>query len=268
MKRILAGSALLLGVTLPAVVLGQIGAAHAATASISSAISSTTSGAKSGKATAKPAVTLPARVVVSGRTLKLSGSVAAPAKGSASAAAVRALSLWFTYPGSKTPVKIGGVSADSKGMLTVTAQLNAARIAMGLNTIQIREGASSSASATGAAVATVDVRRRSRVKIVNAVFKPTTAGFAAAVAVQVSHFDPKTVTYLGSRLSPIRLQELVGGTWVTRASATTNATGLATATFAATAGKHTYRAVRPNGATVWSATSPEITARTPVSGVA
>ena len=255
MKRILAGSALVLSVVLPAVVLGTVGSAHAVSWSAGGAA------AKAAKTVrVQPVVTLPAKVVVSKSTLTLTGSVSG-----VTATTATSLSLWFTYPNSTTAVKIGGVSADSQGMLTVTAQLNAARIAMGLNTIQVRDAAGSSATSaqTGAGSATFDVRRRSRIRITQVVFRPTASGFAAAAAIKVMHFDPKSAQYIDSRLSPVRLQELVNGGWVTRAEVTTNVHGVATATFAATAGRHTYRAVRPNGATVWSAVSTETTVRTP-----
>ncbi len=72
---------------------------------------------------------------------------------------------------------------------------------------------------------------------------------------KVSHYDPKIGKFAPSRLSPVRLQEKIGSTWVALTQVTTDISGLATTVVTAGPGEHRYRAVRPNGVTVRAATS-------------
>lgn len=84
-------------------------------------------------------------------------------------------------------------------------------------------------------------------------------GGRVTVSVRLEHFSGDG--YAGSNLSPVDIQELRSGRWVTRASVTTNRDGLAGATVATTGGMHTWRAVRKQGATVTGAVSETLRAR-------
>jgi hypothetical protein len=101
----------------------------------------------------------------------------------------------------------------------------------------------------------IDLRRLSRVSLTHAEFR---SDGRVALAVRVLHFDPKLARFAPSRLSPVRLQEKLNGTWTTIATVTTGASGLAGALVPAGPGAHLYRAVRPSGATVLAAKSPII----------
>lgn len=97
-----------------------------------------------------------------------------------------------------------------------------------------------------------DVRRRTKVGLTASVL----GGSTVLLGARVTHYDAVTGRYINSRLSPVRLQELIGGKWVTVKNVKTDTAGRASGLVVpATAGSHRFRALRPNGATVWSAAS-------------
>jgi hypothetical protein len=195
------------------------------------------------------AVSLPQTLPIAERTLSFSGTV----RVGATTTGLRSASLWFKYPDTAAAVRIGTATSRRPGFLVVTASLDATRITPGLNQVQVKDDADDDTRTI-----TLDLRRRSRVKITEAAVR--TDG-RVALAVQVSHYDPKLGRFAASRLSPVRLQERIDGAWVTVGQITTDRAGLAETLLLAGPGRHDYRAVRPNGATVLTATSKSV--RTP-----
>jgi hypothetical protein len=189
------------------------------------------------------AVSLPAAVTISARTLSFSGTV----RVGSSTAGLRSASLWFRYPNTPAPTRVGTATSRRAGFLAVTASLDARLITPGVNRVLVKDDADG-----GSRTIMLDLRRLSRVTITHAEFRSSTR---VALAVRVTHFDPKLGRFAPSRLSPVRLQEKVGNRWVQVAKVTTDASGLAGALVPAGPGTHDYRALRPDGATVLAATS-------------
>jgi hypothetical protein len=201
------------------------------------------------------AVSLPPVASISAPVLTLSGTVRLTSAGSAQ----RSATLWIRYPDATTSTKVGAVTSRRPGFLAITARIDATRIVPGPNQLQLIDPSDGSSRTI-----TVDLRRETRIAITHAEFR--TRG-RVAVAVRVQHFDPRRNAFVASRLSPVHLQEKVDGDWVTRAELTTDASGLAGAMVpATTAGNHYFRAIRPDGATVWTATS--LTVATSAGGTA
>ena len=192
------------------------------------------------------AVSLPTSLTIADRTLSFSGTV----RVGSTTTGLRSASLWFTYPDAAVATRIGTATSRRPGFLVVTACLDAARITPGLNRVQVKDDADGDTRTI-----MLDLRRRSRVTITHAEFG---SDGRVALAIKVSHYDPKRGRFVASKLSPVRLQEKVSGSWVPVAQVTTDATGLAGALLKAGPGRHDYRAIRPDGATVLAATSKTI----------
>jgi len=218
-KRIVTASAILAGVLLTA-----IGLAPSAQATVVT-------------------VSLPAAATISARTVFLSGTVQVGDDGTG----LRSATLWFSYPGDAAPTQVGQAASRRTSLLKITARLDATRIKPGVNQVLVRD----EADGTSQTVA-VDLRRKSQLAITHAEFRPHAK---MALAVRVLHYDPTRDTFVASRLSPVRLQESIGGTWSTLATVTSDAQGLAGAVIRAGRGAHYYRALRPDGATVMAAVS-------------
>jgi hypothetical protein len=196
------------------------------------------------------AVSLPPVASISSPTLALSGTVRLSSDGTGR----RSAALWIRYPDATAATKVGSVTSRRPGFLAITARIDARRIVPGPNQLQLIDAADGSSRTI-----TVDLRRETRIAITHAEFRTRER---VAVAVRVQHFDPKQNAFIASRLSPVHVQEKVDGGWVTRAELTTDASGLAGVVLpAATAGNHYYRAIRPDGATVWTATSLTVATR-------
>jgi len=189
------------------------------------------------------AVSLPTSAAISSKTLTLTGTVRVAVSG----AGLRSAGLWFQYPGAALPTLVGSASSRRPGFLSITARLDTTRIVPGRNRLQVIDAADG-----GSRIITLDLRRQSRVAITHA--EPRSRA-RIALAVRVMHYNPKTSAFIASRLSPVRIQEKVGTSWVTLITVTTDKLGLAGAEVPAGPGAHVYRAVRPDGATVLAATS-------------
>ena len=193
------------------------------------------------------AVSLPTAVTISDRTLSFSGTV----RLGATTTGLRSASLWFRYPNAVSSTRVGTATSRRPGLLVITASLDAARITPGLNQIRIEDDADG-----GTRSILLDLRRLSRVTITSAEFR---SDGQVALAVKVSHYDPKLGRFAPSRFSPVRLQERIGNSWVPVARVTTGVSGRAETLVPAGFGLlHDYRAVRPGGATVLAATSSTI----------
>jgi hypothetical protein len=199
------------------------------------------------------ALTAPARATIGAGTVTVAVTIGVDA----GADGRHRASVWYRYPGDPAATRVARLSTRRAGPVVVRARLDATRVAFGPNRLAVTDDSldTAGAGATDAPAVTVDTRRRSRVAITRA--EPVRDGIVV-LTVRVTHYAPLKGRYVASRLSPVRLQEKVSGAWVTRATGTTSAAGVATATLTAPSGPHTYRAVRPNGATVWSATSPPV----------
>jgi hypothetical protein len=229
MKRIVIAALLITSVLVPAVVSGLAAPARADVVGVS----------------------LPAAVTISNRTVNFTGTV----RLGSTATGLRSASLWFRYPKTLAPTRVGTATSRRPGFLVVTASLDAARITPGPNQVLVKDDADG-----GTRTITLDLRRLSRVTITHAEFR---SDGRVALAVKLSHYEPKLGRYAPSKFSPVRLQEKIGNTWVPVGQVTTDASGLAGTLLKAGTGLHYYRAVRPNGATVLSATSKTIrTSRT------
>jgi hypothetical protein len=189
------------------------------------------------------AVSLPTQASISSTTLTLAGTARLGSAG----AGRQSATLWFHYPDAAAPTRVGSATSRRPGFLAITARIDATRIMPGANQIDVVD----SADGTRRTIA-LDLRRESRVAITHAEFRPHAR---VALAVRVMHFDPGQNAFVSSQFSPVRLQELVNGSWITLAQVTTDQLGLAGAVLPAGAGMHDYRAVRPDGATVRAATS-------------
>jgi hypothetical protein len=189
------------------------------------------------------AVSLPTAVPIAERTLTFNGTV----RLGSTTTGLRTATLWFRYPNALEDTQIGTATSRRPGFLVVTANLDSTRIIPGLNRVWVRDEADGDTRTV-----LLDLRRRSRVTITHA--ERRSAG-RIWLAVKVSHYDPKLGRFAPSRLSPVKLQERVGGTWVTAGQVTTGTSGLAATLVPAGPGKHEYRAVRPDGASVLTATS-------------
>lgn len=193
------------------------------------------------------AVSLPTAVTISDRTVSFSGTV----RLGPTATGLRSASLWFRYPSALSSTRVGTATSRRPGLLVITASLDAARITPGLNQIQVEDDEDGDTRTI-----LLDLRRLSRVTIISAQFRSTGR---AALAVKVTHYDPKLGRFAPSRFSPVRLQEKIGGTWVPVAQVTTGVSGRAEALVPVSRGlRHDFRAVRPSGATVLAATSTTI----------
>jgi hypothetical protein len=73
-------------------------------------------------------------------------------------------------------------------------------------------------------------------------------------SIKVSHLTP--TGYTASKLSPVYVQRLVAGRWVTAATVTTDQFGRVTGLVSAPTGRAVVRFVRPVGATVTGAATP------------
>lgn len=99
---------------------------------------------------------------------------------------------------------------------------------------------------------TLDVRRASKVGL-----KAVDRGPLAVLNVTVRHYSgDEAAKWIPSQKSPVRVQERVQGEWVAVKSSVTDRDGKATVLVRKSPGRHIYRVIRPNGATVWGATSP------------
>jgi len=192
------------------------------------------------------AVSLPASLTIAEPTVRFSGTV----RVGSTTTGLRSASIWFRYPDATEATRIGTATSRRPGFLVVTASLDATRVVPGLNRVQVKDDADGDSRTI-----TLDLRRRSRVTITHAEFR---SSGRVALEVKVWHYDPKLGRFAPSKLSPVRLQEKVAGSWVPIAQVTTDATGLARALLQAGPGLHDYRAIRPNGATVLTATSKTI----------
>jgi hypothetical protein len=79
-------------------------------------------------------------------------------------------------------------------------------------------------------------------------------GSQIGYSVKVSHLTP--TGYTASKLSPVWVQRLVAGRWVTAATVTTDSFGRVTGLVSAPTGRAVVRFVRPVGATVTGAATP------------
>jgi len=224
MKRIVIAALLITSVLVPAVVAGLSTSARADVGTVS----------------------LPTAVTISEPTVSFSGTV----RVGATTTGLRSASLWFRYPNTASAIRIGTATSRRPGYLVVTVSLDATRIIPGLNKFQVKDDADGDTRTI-----TLDLRRKSRVTITHAEFR---SDGRVALAVKVSHYDPRMGNFAPSKLSPVRLQEKIGETWVPVGQITTNASGLAGVLLKAGPGLHDYRAIRPNGATVLTATSKTI----------
>ena len=189
------------------------------------------------------AVALPTTLTISSRMLTLTGTLRLSSAGTG----LRSAALWFSYPGDPAATRVGSASSRRPGFLAISARIDASRIVPGNNRLEVVDVASGQRRAI-----TLDLRRQSRIAITHAEFRPHGQ---VALAVRVTHFDPKLNAFAASRLSPVRLQENLNGVWVTLAEVRSDALGLAGAVLPAGPGQHSYRAIRPEGATVRTATS-------------
>jgi hypothetical protein len=194
-------------------------------------------------------VSAPARVVVDSPTETIPVSV----RTSAAVDGTHGASVWIGYPGADS-MSVGGYGVAKGQAVTVRTELDTRRITRwgALDLI-----ASDDADGDTRAL-TVDVRRRSNVAITH----HEVSGGKVALAVRVRHYQPGR-GYISSQRSPVRLQESVAGRWVTRATVTTTVDGLAGARLPLAPGVHRFRAVRPDGASVWSATSQTVRVEVP-----
>jgi hypothetical protein len=106
------------------------------------------------------------------------------------------------------------------------------------------------AGSGGSDAVTIAVRRQSRVSMTAAV-----RDGRVRIAARATHWSPDEGRQIASRQSPVQVQELQAGGWVTVETATTSADGLASAVVTAGPGENVYRVIRPSGATVSAATS-------------
>jgi hypothetical protein len=224
MRRIAIAGLLITSVLIPAVVTGLSSSARADVG----------------------AVSLPSSVTISQRTVSFSGTVQI----ASTSTGLRSASLWFRYPGLASASRIGTAISRRPGFLVVTASLDATRVTPGLNQLEVRDDADGDTRTI-----LFDLRRQSRVMITHAEYR---SDGRVALAVKVWHYDPKAGRFAPSKLSPVRLQERVDDRWVSVGQVTTGADGLAGALVPAGPGRHDYRAVRPDGATVRTATSKTI----------
>lgn len=189
------------------------------------------------------AFSMPTAVAISDQTLTFSGTV----RLGRHATGVRSASLWFRYPNTLSATRIGTAASHRRGVLLVSGNLDTTRIIPGLNQIRVEDDRDGDSRTI-----TLDLRRLSRVKVTNVEFR---SDGRVSLAVKLSHYDPKLGRFAPSKLSPVRLQEKVNGTWVTVGQVTTGSSGRARVLVNAAPGLHSYRAVRPHGATVLAATS-------------
>jgi hypothetical protein len=189
------------------------------------------------------AVALPSTATITSKTLTLTGAV----RVGRSDSGVRSAAAWFVYPGAALPTLVGTTSSRRPGFLAITVRIDATRVVAGPNQLQIIDAADGDSR-----IVPLDLLRQSRVAITHA--EPRSHG-RMALAVRVTHYNPKTDKFIASRRSPIRLQERVNGSWVTLITVTSDKLGLAGAAVPAGPGVHLYRAVRPDGETVRTATS-------------
>ena len=188
------------------------------------------------------AVSLPTAVTISSKTLTLAGTVRVSTAGTG----VRSAGLWFRYPNTTSATLVGHATSSRPGFLAITGRLDATRIVPGQNRLLVVDGADG-----GRRIIVLDLRRQSRVAITHAEYRRG----RVALAVRLTHYEPKSGVFIASRLSPVRVQERIDGNWITLISVTTDRLGLAGAVVPAGPGVHLYRAVRPDGATVRTATS-------------
>lgn len=194
-------------------------------------------------------IAVPAVIGVAARTVTFPASVEV----GASVTGLRSASLWYTYPDARARTLVGTATSRTSGSLTVVGRLDARRIAPGRIRVLVLDDVEGDARTIE-----LELRRRSRVAVTRAELR---ADGRAELDVLVRHYDHRTGGYVPSRLSPVRLQEQVGGRWVTVATVTTDRTGTAAALVPAGPGAHRYRAVRPDGRTVLAATSRPVEAR-------
>jgi hypothetical protein len=189
------------------------------------------------------AVTLPTDAAISATALRLAGTVRVDSAGNG----LKSASLWFRYPDTGVLSRVGRATSRRPGFLAITATIDTTRIVAGANQLTVVDDTDGDSRTIN-----LDLRRVSRVSITHAEFR---AHGRIALAVRATHYDPRSNHFVGSKLSPVRLQEKLSGTWTTIASATTDSSGLAGALVPAASGVHYYRVVRPDGATVLGATS-------------
>ena len=192
------------------------------------------------------AVSLPTAAGISGPTLTFSGTV----RLRVATAGPRTASLWFQYSDAVGLTQVGTARSRQPGFLVVTATLDTRRIEPGINRVLVRDDADGATRAIA-----LDLRRVSRVAITHAEYR---SDGTVALAVRLRHYDARLGRFAPSRLSPVRLEEKVFGVWTPIGDVTTNASGLAGTVVSAGPGEHSYRAVRPIGATVLAATSKTI----------
>jgi methionine-rich copper-binding protein CopC len=98
----------------------------------------------------------------------------------------------------------------------------------------------------------LDVRRRSRLTLTHAA--PQTGG-TLLVRGLLRHYSLEAGRFVPSRKSPIRVQQLVNGRWLTLADAATNPSGMVGVAVRPLPGHVVLRLSRPTGATVTATTS-------------
>ncbi len=198
-----------------------------------------------GSSWAAPAVPVPlatpVQVVVSGPTATLSARVAVSALpyGPAHCVAVSA-----PVGAARAQVRVG-VSCGYANPLLVRVSVPSRLLATGLQTWMVRD-------LQDGVLRALPVVVRAQSRFAWAALLPVETGLVYVDA-QVEHYRPATGGWASSGLSPVWVQVLRGGSWVTVGSVTTGANGHAVGLVAVPVGRLTFRLYRPTGATVTAA---------------
>jgi hypothetical protein len=134
-------------------------------------------------------------------------------------------------------------------VVTVTARLDARFVPLGRSVLRLTDEANPLGAPAQAV--TLDARRPSRFG--QGTFLDMGSGDLWLSATLYA-YTPAVGGLTPQRYSPVRVQELVGGRWLTRATLTTTARGVASGIVHLGGGVHVFRVARPAGSTVWSTT--------------
>jgi hypothetical protein len=187
---------------------------------------------------------VPAQVVVSGPTAVLSTSIYSTAT---RAGTPHCVAVSAPVGAARAQVRLSVVCGYANP-LRVTVKVRSALLSSGAQTWMVRDLADNSLRALP-----VTVRSVSRFDW--GTLLPIETGLVYVDA-QVSHYRQGPGWWAGSSLSPVWVQVLKGGAWVTVGSVTSNATGHAVGLVAVPAGRFTFRLYRPQGATVLATATP------------
>lgn len=198
-----------------------------------------------GSSWAAPAVPVPlatpAQVVVSGPMAALSARVVSTVTSGREAHCV---AVSAPVGAARAQVRVG-VSCGYGNPLSVRVSVPSRLLATGLQTWMVRD-------LVDGALRALPVVVRAQSRFAWGSVLPIESGLVYVDA-QVEHYRPGSNGWAGSGLSPVWVQVLRGGSWVTVGSVSTNASGHAVGLVAVPVGRLTFRLYRPTGASVTAA---------------